>query len=93
MTACQLKVPVKSACATPAAMKSEIPEPIPHLEMSSSMRNTMSAPRKSCEMTVHCARPRPISWMSRSSGSRYPNTCGTDSMRIIATTRIFWVPW
>jgi len=36
--------PVNIACDTPAAMNNDIPEPIPHFEISSSMKNTSNAP-------------------------------------------------
>ena len=36
----QLSVPCTICCETPAAMKSEIPLPIPHFETTSSIRNT-----------------------------------------------------
>ena len=41
------RVPTKVDWATPAAMKSEIPLPIPHLLTSSSRRKTSREPRKS----------------------------------------------
>ena len=36
----QFTVPVNMASATPAAMKSDIPLPMPHFETTSSIRNT-----------------------------------------------------
>ena len=38
-TAYQLSVPVNIACATPAAMNSDMPLPMPHLDITSSKRN------------------------------------------------------
>ena len=89
----QFRVPVKSAWLTPAAMKSEIPLPMPHLETTSSIRNTRYEPIINWVIIAMRAHVRPSSPTTPTLGSRKPKTCGMDSTKIITTTSTFWVPW
>ena len=65
-------VPTNVDCATPAAMNSEIPLPIPHLLTNSSSRNTKYEPMNSCETMMTLAYPSPYCPMILSLGSRKP---------------------
>ena len=66
----QLRAPVNSACATPAAMNSEIPLPIPHFDTTSSIRNNTYDPNAICRMMSALAPPRPTAPWKDDEGTR-----------------------
>ncbi len=54
-----MNVPVINCCDTPAAMNSEIPEPIPYFDTTSSIKNTRYEPKNSWMMIIALDRKSP----------------------------------
>ena len=91
----QLKRPLTNPCATPATMKRPTPEPIPHLETTSSMNMTRTPPRQICrKISSITTAPLPPK-MAATAGSAVihpPNTFGRASMKIITKISSFCRP-
>ena len=66
----QFRAPVNSAWATPAAMNSEIPLPIPHLDTTSSIMKMMYEPANSWTISSSLAPPLPRRLSADADGTR-----------------------
>ncbi len=92
----QLKRPVKICWDTPATMKSPTPDPMPHLDMTSSMKRINTPPTQIWMRRRSVMTPRltPNALATAADGSIYPpSTCGSAVNKIIAKTSIFCAPW
>ena len=70
-----LSAPTKIACATPAAMNSDIPDPIPCFCTTSSKYSSSSDPATSCKATITCVmNTLPKSGIDVDNNEEVPNT-------------------